>query len=118
MNCFFKICGRLKLTFRMTLNSLATSMEFQVIILFKALEEFDFLFKVAGTSMKVTCKLELPAGAACCGSGLLLLKSVRARLPFSASVKTSAAADGAGTRTLGAARSLWAIPPASTRRPD
>ena len=99
MNCFFKICGRLKLTFRMTLNSLATSMEFQVIILFNALEEFGFLFKVAGTSMKVTCKLELPAGAACGGSGLLLLKSVRARLPFSASVKTSAAADGAGTRT-------------------
>jgi hypothetical protein len=93
-------------------------MEFQVIILFNALEEFGFLFKVAGTSMKVTCKLELPAGAACGGSGLLLLKSVRARLPFSASVKTSAAADGAGTRTLGAARSLWAIPPDSTRRPD
>ena len=99
MNCFFKSCGRLKLTLRMTLNSLATSIEFQVIILFNALEEFDFLFKVAGTSLPVICKLELPAGAACGGSGLQLLKSARARLPFSASVKTSAAADGAGTRT-------------------
>ena len=104
MNLSFKSCGRLKLTFLMTLSSLATSMEFQVIILFNALEEFEFLFKVAGTSLKVTCKLELPAGAACGGSGLLLLKSALARLPFSVSIKT-----------LGAARSRWAAtPPAAT----
>ena len=102
MNLSFKSCGRLKLTFLMTLSSLATSMEFQVIILFNALGELPILFMV--TLLPVTCKLELLAGTACGGSGLLLLKSALARLPFSVSIKT-----------LGAARSRWAAtPPAAT----